>query len=639
MKNTIYFLCLGLLIFLGVITSCKKKEVPIVVTSEITEITGTTAMSGGTINNQGSGPIISRGVCWNTTVNPTITNSITSDGTGAGSFSSSITGLKGATEYFVRAYATNEAGTGYGTAVSLTTLGEAPSSMTQQTTDISTTTAILNGNINANYLSTVVTFEFGTTTSYGNSVTATQSPLTGNTNTDVNATLTGLTHGTTYHFRIKAVNELGTSYGVDLSFTTLGQKPTATTSSTSAITTTGATLNGIVNANYLSTVVTFEYGTTTNYGNSITATQSPLTGNTNANVNATLTGLTPGTTYHFRIKAVNELGTSYGADIAFNEFGQSPTVTTSSVSAITTTGATLNGIVNANYLSTVVTFEYGTTTNYGNSIPATQSPLTGNTNTNENATLTGLTTWTTYHFRIKAVNELGTSYGEDMSFILFPNLIGYYNLEESSGSVLTQTGSVNGTVYGNPARQQTGKHNYCYSFNGSSAINLGDNTYRFTTDFTISLWFYTTSISFQDLFSRYFSSDGYKCYRTHINTSGQIEFLVFTPLNDLTYIISPVNTISTGQWYHAVFVKSGTTMKIILNNSVVASTNSAPLTILDQTGNGTNLKTYIGGCAKVNTIPDCLFNGYIDEVAVWNTGLSDEQVASLWNNGNGVFPH
>jgi hypothetical protein len=80
-------------------------------------------------------------------------------------------------------------------------------------------------------------------------------------------------------------------------------------------------------------------------------------------------------------------------------------------------------------------------------------------------------------------------------------------------------------------------------------------------------------------------------------------------------------------------------MKIILNNSVVASTNSAPLTILDQTGNGTNLKTYIGGCAKVNTIPDCLFNGYIDEVAVWNTGLSDEQVASLWNNGNGVFPH
>jgi hypothetical protein len=139
------------------------------------------------------------------------------------------------------------------------------------------------------------------------------------------------------------------------------------------------------------------------------------------------------------------------------------------------------------------------------------------------------------------------------------------------------------------------------------------------------------------LFSRYFSSDGYKCYRTHINTSGQIEFLVFDPSNVSTYIISPVNTISTGQWYHAVFVKSGATMKIILNNSVVASTNSAPLTILDQTGDGTNLKTYIAGCAKVNTIPDCLFNGYIDEVAIWNVGLSDEQVAFLWNNGNGIF--
>ena len=639
MKKTINFLCLGLLIVLSIITSCKKKEPPTVETSEITEITGTTAKSGGGINDEGSGPIISRGVCWNTIVNPTIANNKTSDGTVAGSFTSSISGLNGATEYFVRAYATNEAGTGYGTSVTFKTLGEAPSTTTLQASDITTTTAILHGNINPNYLSTVITFEYGTATSYGNSATAIQSPLTGNTNTDVFATLSGLTPGTTYHFRIKAINELGTSYSADMSFTTLGQKPYAATSIPSGITTTVATLNGIINANYLSTVITFEYGTTTNYGNSITATQSPVTGNTNTNENATLTGLAPGTTYHFRIKAINELGTSYGADMSFNTLGQKPTATTNSPSGITITGATLNGIVNANYLSTAVTFEYGATTDYGNSITATQSPVTGNTNTNVNVPLTGLTTWTAYHFRVKAVNELGTSYGEDMPVIIMPNLIGYYALEESSGSVLTQMGSVNGTVYGNPSRQQPGKNNYCYSFNGSSAINLGDNTYRLTTDFSISVWFNTTSIVFQDLFSRYFSPDGYKCYRTHINTSGQIEFLVFDPSDVLTYIISPMNTISTDQWYHAVFVKSGTTMKIILNNTVVASTNSAPLIIKDQTGDGTNLKTYIGACAKVNTIPDCLFNGSIDEVAIWNTGLSDEQVSFLWNNGNGIFPH
>ena len=77
----------------SVITSCKKKEAPIVESSEITEIAGTTAKSGGTINDEGSGPIISRGVCWNTTVNPTIANNMTSDGTAPAVFRAALQGL------------------------------------------------------------------------------------------------------------------------------------------------------------------------------------------------------------------------------------------------------------------------------------------------------------------------------------------------------------------------------------------------------------------------------------------------------------------------------------------------------------------------------------------------------------------
>lgn len=93
--------------------------------------------------------------------------------------------------------------------------------------------------------------------------------------------------------------------------------PMASTTSATNIKSTGATLNGIVNANNLSTTVTFEYGTTTAYGNTIVATQSPVIGNSNNNVNAIITGLTLGTVYHYRVKSENALGVFYGSDNQF----------------------------------------------------------------------------------------------------------------------------------------------------------------------------------------------------------------------------------------------------------------------------------------------------------------------------------
>ena len=318
MKNTFRVSGVTLLILsIFLIHSCKKEKNPTLTTSAITNITGTTATSGGTITDEGSGTIIARGVCWSTGITPTIADSKTTDGAGAGSFTSNISGLNGATPYYVRAYATNSAGTGYGMAMSFTTFGQSPTPTVGTATNINTTSAAMNGSVNANYFSTVVTFEYGTTASYGSTVTATQSPVLGNSNTTVNADITGLTIGTIYHYRIKAVNSLGTTNSNDITFTTLGQVPTVATQAATNITTVTATLNGFVNANYLSTVVTFEYGTTTSYGSTVTATQSPVTGNTNITVSINITGLTAGNTYHFRVKAVNSLGTTDGSDLTF----------------------------------------------------------------------------------------------------------------------------------------------------------------------------------------------------------------------------------------------------------------------------------------------------------------------------------
>lgn len=92
-------------------------------TTAMSAITNTTATSGGNVTNQGSGTVTARGVCWATTQNPVATGLHTTNGTGTGTFTSSLTGLTLGTTYYVRAYATSSAGTAYGNQILFTTLG------------------------------------------------------------------------------------------------------------------------------------------------------------------------------------------------------------------------------------------------------------------------------------------------------------------------------------------------------------------------------------------------------------------------------------------------------------------------------------------------------------------------------------
>ena len=301
-------------------SGCKKDEpakLADVTTAPVTNITATTATCGSNISSDGGAVITAKGVCWGEAASPSINNSKTSDGTATGQSVSEITGLTAGTTYHVRAYATNSVGTAYGSDLTFSTLGKLPSSDTQPATNVSAEGAKLNGSVNANDLSTIVSFEYGTTISYGSTITGTQSPVTGNTITNISADVSELSAGTTYHFRIKAVNSLGTTYGSDLTFITFGQIPTVTTLSATSVGATGATLNGSVNANEVSTTVSFEYGATISYGSNATATQSPITGNALTTVSADISGLTAGATYHFRVKAVNSIGTTYGSDMTF----------------------------------------------------------------------------------------------------------------------------------------------------------------------------------------------------------------------------------------------------------------------------------------------------------------------------------
>lgn len=94
---------------------------PVLTSTSVSSITSTSASSGGTITSDGGSAIITRGVVWSTSQNPTIANSKTIDGTGVGNFTSTISSLTAGTTYYVRAYATNTSGTAYGNQVTFST--------------------------------------------------------------------------------------------------------------------------------------------------------------------------------------------------------------------------------------------------------------------------------------------------------------------------------------------------------------------------------------------------------------------------------------------------------------------------------------------------------------------------------------
>lgn len=124
--------------------------------------------------------------------------------------------------------------------------------------------------------------------------------------------------------------------------------PTVTTNSATAITATGATLNGTVSSNGAGTTVTFQYGLTTGYGSTATAAQSPLAaGASGVAVSAAVSGLACNTLYHFRVVGANSNGTVNGADATF---------TTAACGGLTNTTTTVTNPNNPAVVGTLITF-------------------------------------------------------------------------------------------------------------------------------------------------------------------------------------------------------------------------------------------------------------------------------------------
>ncbi len=537
-------------------------------------------------------------------------------------------------KYYWRVKAGNSAGWGGYSGTWSFINGQLPIALTLAATNITSTSSILNGSVNSNNSILIVQFDYGTTTSYGTTVTASQSPVTSSTTVTVSANLSGLTSNTLYHFRVKATNTTGTTYGADSTFTTLSSiyKWQAISPSGQSVSSLVLSPNGGGETNIYAGTDNGNFLFSTNYGTSWTVIDSALknywvtsvvvcTAGTSSIANATNlfagtftngifsstnngldwteinsglptysevhslaviptggngTNLFAGTwnggvflstnngaswstvntglTYTYIISlfvngsnlyagtwkggvylsknnganwvpagltnttfvesftsigtnlfagtlnkgifvsnnngmswtpvnngltdtAVTSLAVSYNVSgaggailfagtenrgvflstdnglnwttfntglsnytitslvvspdssnlfavagtgriymISISNLRNTTAVTSNSATNITSTTATLNGIVYPNGLSTIVQFDYGTNTGYGNTVTASQSPVTGSSNVSVSANLTGLAANTLYHFRVKATNSNGITYGPDSTF-------------------------------------------------------------------------------------------------------------------------------------------------------------------------------------------------------------------------------
>lgn len=300
-------------------TTSAAVMLPSLTTAGISSISSISAVSGGTISSDGGASVTARGVCWSTNQNPTISNAHTSDGTGTGTFISNITGLNASTTYYVRAYATNSAGTAYGDQKSFTTSPSAtvPSVTTANVTNITSTTAISGGNVTSTGGAAVTLRGVCWSTSQNPTIFNAHTSDGSGTGTFVSS-LEGLLPSTTYYVRAYATNSQGTAYGNQLSFTTSPTIaiPTVTTASVTNITSSTATSGGNVTASGGAAVSA--RGVCWSTSQNPTLSDSHTTdGSGNGVFVSNLSGLSPSTTYYVKAYATNSQGTAYGNQESF----------------------------------------------------------------------------------------------------------------------------------------------------------------------------------------------------------------------------------------------------------------------------------------------------------------------------------
>ena len=388
---------------------------PTVTTTDVTDITASTAKSGGNVTNNGGFEVTARGVCWNTMGSPDLNDLHTTNGNGNGTFTSNITDLQLGTTYYVRAYATNSKGTTYGAEKTFTTPSGSVTINFSQPTNVTASSATCTAEITDDGGAPIAFRGFCWSTSQyptndGNHVEL------GMGSGSFNSTITGLQPSTTYYIRAYAINGAGTHYSTQHTITTTNGLPTVATGTVSSIMSTSAVCSGNVTSDggFSVTAKGFCWGTA----------QYPTISGPHSNdgsgigsYNGSMTNLSVGTTYYVRAYATNSNGTAYGNQVSFTTGNGLPTVTTT-VPTLTDSTVTTGGNVTSDggYPVTARGICYGT-------FPYPDMTSTYSHTSNGSGTGYYSSTFSlppgsgVYYVRAYATNANGTSYGEQHTIV------------------------------------------------------------------------------------------------------------------------------------------------------------------------------------------------------------------------------
>lgn len=304
---------------LGPFESNYQASLPNLNTTNMTDVTKNSAVTGGNVTSDGGSPITAKGVCWNTSPNPTTANSHTDEGPGSGSFTSTLTGLTPNTMYYVRAYATNAVGTSYGEELSFTTLKELflATITTNAVSDITENSAVCGGNVTSDGNAEVTSRGVCWNTT-GNPTTANNIVYSGTGIGEFSCILASLSPNTTYYARAFAINSVGIAYGEEVIFTTLKQLqlPVVTTSAITNITQTSAQGGGNVTFDGFDFISSKGVVWDTSPNPTIEDNKTN-DGTGTGEFSSSISDLKTGTYYYARAYAENSVGIAYGQEESF----------------------------------------------------------------------------------------------------------------------------------------------------------------------------------------------------------------------------------------------------------------------------------------------------------------------------------